>query len=103
MDAEGSNVQRISFEGEWNDDATWSPDGSQRAYTSRVNGRFQIRIADLATKTSRILAGEGSHDQPTWSPDGRGVAFQSNRRGRGRIYRLRVGGDACLHAALDGE
>ena len=24
-------MQRLSFEGEWNDDATWSPDGEQIA------------------------------------------------------------------------
>ena len=59
MDAEGTNVRRLSFEGEWNDDATWSPDGEQIAYTSRVSGRFQIRIANSGTGDSRILAGEG--------------------------------------------
>jgi TolB protein len=57
MDAEGTNVRRISFDGEWNDDAVWSPT-AKIAYTSRVNGRFQIRIA-TPSPASRIVAGEG--------------------------------------------
>jgi TolB protein len=103
MDAEGTNVQRISFEGEWNDDATWAPDGEQMAYTSRVNGRFQILIMNLVTHQSRIIAGEGSNEQPTWSPDGRWIAFQSNRSGLWQIYRMRVDGSDLMPLTVEGE
>ena len=103
MDAEGTNVQRLSFEGEWNDDATWSPNGEEVAYTSRVNGRFQIRIANVVTKQSRIIAGEGSNEQPTWSPDGQWIAFQSNRSGRWQIYRMRTDGTDPIQLTFDGE
>src|ERR1039457_5832343 len=70
--------------------------------TSRVNGRFQIRIADLAAHQSRILAGEGSNEQPSWSPDGKWVAFQSNRSGNWQIYRMRVDGTDLLQLTFDG-
>jgi len=84
MDADGTNVQRISFDGAWNDDATWAPDGEQLAYTSQVNGRFQIRIMNVITRQSRIIAGEGSNEQPTWSPDGGGSPFNRTAAARGR-------------------
>jgi len=103
MDAEGTNVQRLSFEGEWNDDATWSPSGEEVAYTSRVNGRFQIRIANVITKASRIVAGEGSNEQPTWSPNGQWLAFQSNRSGRWQVYRMRTDGTDLQQLTFDGE
>jgi TolB protein len=103
MDAEGTNVRRISFEGEWNDDATWSPDGEEIAYTSRVNTHYQIRLANLVTSQSHILAGEGSNEQPTWSPDGKWIAFQSNRTGRWQIYRMRVDGSDIQQLTTAGE
>jgi TolB protein len=103
MDAEGTNVRRISFEGEWNDDATWSPDGERLAYTSPVNGRFQIRISNLVTGETHIVAGEGSNEQPTWSPDGNWIAFQSNRSGRWQIYRMRVDGTDLIQLTFNGE
>lgn len=104
MDAEGTNVRRISHdEGQWNDDARWSPDSEQLAYTSRANGRFQIRVTNVVTGESRIIAGEGSNEQPTWSPDGRWVAFQSNRSGRWQVYRMRVDGTDLLQLTSERE
>jgi TolB protein len=103
MDAEGTNVRRISFEGEWNDDAVFSPDGERIAYTSRVGRSFQIRIANLVTGESRIVAGEGSNEQPTWSPDGQWIAFQSNRSGKWQVYRMRVDGSDLLQLTFNGE
>ena len=76
---------------------------SEIAYTSRVNGRFQIRIQNTVTGQSRILAGEGSNEQPTWSPDGQWIAFQSNRSGRWQIYRMRVDGSDILQLTFAGE
>jgi len=103
MDAEGANVRRISFDGDWNDDATFSPDGEQIAYTSRVSGRFQIRVSNLTNGETRILAGEGSNEQPTWSPDGKWIAFQSNRSGKWQIYRMRVDGSDIEQLTFNGE
>ena len=103
MDAEGTNVRRISHDGNWNDDAVFSPNGEEIAYTSRVNGRFQIRIANLITGESRIVAGQGSNEQPTWSPDGQWIAFQSNRSGKWQVYRMRADGSDLLQLTFTGE
>ena len=103
MDADGSNVQRISFDGDWNDDAKWSPDGVHIAYSSRVGGAFQIRIANVVTGETHILAGEGWNEQPAWSPDGQWIAFQSNRSGKWQVYRMRADGSDLLQLTFDGE
>ena len=55
MDAEGTNVRRVSFDGNWNDDANFSPTGEELAYTSRVNGRFQIE--GIAAERQFLWAG----------------------------------------------
>ncbi len=88
MDAEGTNVRRVSFDGNWNDDAVWSPDGEWLAYTSAISGRYQIRLYNLTTGETRVIAGRGSNEQPSWSPDGNALMFMSNRTGAWQIYRI---------------
>ena len=65
--------------------------------------RFQIRIANVVTRETHIVAGEGSNEQPSWSPDGRWIAFQSNRSGRWQIYRMRVDGTDLMQLTTEGE
>ena len=88
----------------WNDDATWSPDGEQIAYTSRVNGRFQIRIANLIT-------GESQHhrrrriERAADLVAGRTVdrlPIRPQRR-KWQIYRMRADGTRPLQLTFDGE
>jgi TolB protein len=103
MDAEGTNVRRISFDGEWNDDAVWAPNGELIAYTSGVKGYYQIRIMNVATLRTWIIAGTGSNEQPCWSPDGRSLLFQSNRSGKWQIYRVNPDGTGLTQLTHVGE
>lgn len=58
-------------------DPVFSPDGTKIAFTSsRVNGRPQIHVLDLATNEVSNLSNSTSRDeQPTWSPDGRYMIY----------------------------
>jgi Tol biopolymer transport system component len=53
-------------------DPVFSPDGTRIAFTSsRVNGRPQIFLLDLATNEAANFSNSTTRDeQPTWSPDG---------------------------------
>jgi TolB protein len=88
MDADGSNVERITFnEGLTDVQAAWSPDG-RRIVVARGPGTTPLPgagfvaptdlwIIDLATGRERQLTNSpATHEwYPRWSPDGRRIAF----------------------------
>jgi Tol biopolymer transport system component/DNA-binding winged helix-turn-helix (wHTH) protein len=64
---------------------TFSPDGSQIAYSSNASGEFQIYLCSLAPGgVERRITNHPSADvQPAWSPDGKYIAYVSRDRGIG--------------------
>jgi len=94
MSAEGLNVRRLSWDSAYAESAAWSPDGGKLAYVSRIDGRFDIVLLDLATdRVERLTHGEGNSENPRFSPDGRHIVFASNRHGGVyQIYTMRADG-----------
>ena len=74
---------------------SWSPRGDRLAYVSRIEGRFDVLVLDLATgAVTRLTHGEGSNEDPRWSPDGRHLVFASSRSGTYEIYTMAADGSA---------
>jgi TolB protein len=63
------------------------------AFTSRIDGRFQICTMRTNGEDFRVLTNRGSNEEPAWSPDGRMIAFSSNRDGRKMIYLMDASGE----------
>jgi len=53
--------------------ATWSPSGTELAYSRGVPGLNAVEILNLKTRKIRLLALPGK--DPAWSPDGRYIAY----------------------------
>ena len=64
MDAEGTGQRRMTFAGNWNDEASWSPKGDKIAFACRNEGDFNICVMDFATGNTVQLTSEGSNDHP---------------------------------------
>jgi TolB protein len=88
MDAEGLNVRRLTNVGNYNDGCSWNPSKEfpEVAYTSRLEGGFEVAILDIASgQVRQVTQGRGSCEYPTWAPNGRHLAFSCNRGGQWQI------------------
>ena len=87
MDANGNNQRRLTYNGAYDEQPIWSPDGRSIAFISKRDGNFEIYVMDADGNNQRRLTYNGADDeQPSWSPDGRSIAFHSIRDGNWAIY-----------------
>jgi dipeptidyl aminopeptidase/acylaminoacyl peptidase len=79
-DIEGQNARRLTWDGQQNGAARWSPDGSSIAFTSdrlgsQENGLFLLPLDGGEART--ILRSWRPIGDLAWSPDGQSIAFTS--------------------------
>ncbi len=87
MDADGSNVQRLTKTEQAEYDIAWSPRGRKILFVSERDGNPEIySVASDGSEISRLTYNTVVDNQPTWSPSGQGVAFVSYLDGDADIY-----------------
>lgn len=94
MDANGYNISRFSFGGNYNTSPSWSPDGERITFAGRYEGRNQIFIARRDGSEIIMLTSSGNNEEPSFSQDGRFIVFSSDRNGYKAIYMMRATGGA---------
>jgi TolB protein len=88
MDADGTNLRRLTTQIGEESEPTWSRDGKQLAYV--VDG--QVRVRDMTTGSERVITAPGvREEEPTFSPDGRWLA----------VSRVRGTATDCWATSLD--
>jgi TolB protein len=105
MDAEGSNVQRVSFGGSnWHDAPAWSPAGDRIVYVARVDEIFDLYVLDLMSKRiSKLTESNARNESPSWSPDGRHILFTSNMKGGIQIFTVDYDGANVRQLTTKGQ
>jgi hypothetical protein len=95
MESDGTSPQRLTTAEDDTCPAA-SPDGSQLAFMSNIDGNWEIYVASTQPQSGqapRRLTNNAALDGvPTWSPDGRWLAFASNRGGSWAVWAIRPNG-----------
>ena len=80
MDADGGNLQRLTYTPGNDETPIWSPDGRHILFASTRDGNYEVYLMNADGSDQRNLTNHPAHDgHPNFSPDGRRVIFHSNR------------------------
>ncbi len=93
MNANGTNIQRLTDNNVLDGCPSWSPDGQRIVFDSLRSERFELHVIDLATLhvTQLTDRGDGSVS-PDWSPDGTRIVFEHFTEFR-NIYVMSANGE----------
>jgi Tol biopolymer transport system component len=81
MNADGTNVRRLTDAVDEDCCPDWSPDGSKIVFHSRRSGQqFDIYVMNADGSNERVLSSSPAYDgTATWSPDGTQIVFRTTR------------------------
>ncbi len=90
MNADGTGQTRLTDNPANDAWPTWSPDGTQIAFTSPRDNNNEIYVMNVdgtdPADVTRLTDNAFVEDHPAWSPDGAQIAFASPRDGDFEIY-----------------
>ena len=75
MNADGTDLQRLTHNNVSDAYLSWSPDGQQIVFTSTRGDTWDVFVIELATHAVRQLT-DGLSAARDWSPDGTQIAFE---------------------------
>lgn len=80
MNADGTNIRRLTNNSYIDTSPTWSPDGSKIMFTSNRDGNHELYTMDKNGNNITRLTNEPRTDNfSDWSPDGSKITFYSSR------------------------
>ncbi len=92
MKAEGGEVERLTFEGDYNARASYAPDGRSLTLVTSVQGRFRIATLRLESGALQVLTDTSLDESPTFAPNGRMILYATEVQGRGVLASVSADG-----------
>ncbi len=92
VSSKGGEVQRVTFDGNYNADAQVSPDGRSLAMVHRVDGNLFIAVMDLASGTLQTLTDGALDKSPSFAPNGSMIIYAATYHDQGVLEEVSVDG-----------
>jgi TolB protein len=92
MKSDGGPAQRLTFEGDYNARASYSPDGKLLTLVSGRQGRYHIATLQPEGGALQVLTDTPLDESPTFAPNGRMVLYATEVRGRGVLASVSADG-----------
>ena len=103
MNADGTDLVRLTDHHAGNGSPAWSPDGRRIAFTSNRSGDNEIFVINAdGTELVNWTHHPADDTAPAWSPDGDRIAFTSNRSGNNEIYMMNTEIEGLRYSRSDG-
>ena len=91
MQADGSDVRRVTNSPAADMRPAWSPDGKRLAFTSNRDGNYEIYVVNAdGSGLKRITNNPERDDYACWHPDGKRLVMVSERSGKFDLYLVEV-------------
>jgi Tol biopolymer transport system component len=91
MNADGSDIRRLTDSPYQDLRPRFSPDGLRIAFTSHRDGNAEIYVMnDNGTGLKRLTENEDRDDYPEWHPDGKRLVIVGERDGQHDLYLMNV-------------
>ncbi|NDJ78988.1 MAG: hypothetical protein GYB65_22280 [Chloroflexi bacterium] len=102
MQADGSNLRRLTNNPALDAFPTWSPDGARIAFMSERDGNAELYVMQAdGSNVVRLTDNPASDSYPAWSSDGTQIAFVSTRDGSADIYVMGADGSNVQRLTTD--
>jgi Tol biopolymer transport system component len=102
MNADGTNLTKLTNNEVWDGQPAWSPDGSKIAFGSERDGNDEIYVMNAdGTNVIRLTNDPEWDFGAAWSPDGAKIAFDSIRDGDYDIYVVNADGSGLTNLTMD--
>lgn len=86
------NPRRLTYEGNYNSNASYSPDGKFITLITRVQGRYRVATLELASGYLQVLTRSSLDESPSYAPNGKMILYATELRGRGILEAVAVDG-----------
>ncbi|MCU7799042.1 MAG: Tol-Pal system beta propeller repeat protein TolB [gamma proteobacterium symbiont of Lucinoma myriamae] len=86
------NPKRLTYDGNYNAGASFSPDGKSLVLITREQGRFRVGVLELASRQLQILTRSRLDESPSFAPNGKMVLYATELSGRGILEAIAVDG-----------
>lgn len=100
----GSRPRRLTFEGNYNANASVSADGKVIAFVHGAGNSYKIALLNLDTRITQVLTDGPLDESPDFAPNGTMILYASQDRGRAVLAAVSADGRQKQRLALsDGE